>query len=51
MNWVKYWFNELNIFIYNEKIKIGLICYLVVRIGYYIDEMMVIFVINGVIFK
>lgn len=51
MNRVKYWLNELNISIYNEKTKTGLIRHLVVRTGYHTDEMMVIFVTNGATFK
>ena len=51
MNYVKQWFKELNISIYDEQSKKGLMRHLVVRTGYRTNEMMVIFVINGKSFK
>lgn len=51
MNYVKHWFNELNMSIYDEKIKRGLMRHLVIRTGYHTDEIMVIFVTNGKKFK
>ncbi|WP_367009224.1 23S rRNA (uracil(1939)-C(5))-methyltransferase RlmD [Staphylococcus capitis subsp. urealyticus] len=51
MNYVKQWFNELNMSIYDEKNKRGLMRHLVIRTGYHTDEIMVIFVTNGKKFK
>lgn len=51
MNYVKHWFNELNMSIYDEKNKRGLMRHLVIRTGYHTDEIMVIFVTNGKKFK
>lgn len=51
MNHVKQWLNELNISIYDEQSKTGLIRHLVVRTGHHTNEMMVIFVTNGKKFK
>ncbi|MEK5170521.1 MULTISPECIES: 23S rRNA (uracil(1939)-C(5))-methyltransferase RlmD [Staphylococcus] len=51
MNYVKQWFNELNMSIYDEKNKRGLMRHLVIRTGYHSDEIMVIFVTNGKKFK
>lgn len=51
MNHVKLWLDELNVSIYDEQAKKGLIRHLVVRTGYHTDEMMVIFVTNGNQFK
>ena len=51
MNHVKQWIKEYHISIYNERTKSGLLRHLVIRTGYYTDEMMVIFVTNGKHFR
>lgn len=51
MNQIKAWFNELNISVYNEHKKQGLMRHVVVRTGHYSRELMVIFVTNGKKFK
>lgn len=47
MNKVKQLFNELNISIYNERSKQGLMRHVVIRTGYHSDDLMIIFVTNG----
>ncbi|WP_251942695.1 23S rRNA (uracil(1939)-C(5))-methyltransferase RlmD [Staphylococcus sp. Marseille-Q5304] len=51
MNKVKQWFNELNVSIYDEQKKQGLMRHVVIRTGHYSGEVMVIFVTNGKKFK
>lgn len=47
MNEVKSILKDLNVSIYQEQLKKGLMRHLVVRTGYHTDEMMIIFVTNG----
>lgn len=47
MNFIKQCCNELNISIYNEKTKKGLLRHLVVRTGHHTNDLMVILVTNG----
>src|SRR5699024_3844402 len=47
MNFIKQCCNELNISIYNEKTKKGLLRHLVVRTGHHPNDLMVILVTNG----
>lgn len=51
MNDVKQLISELNISVYNEKTKKGLLRHLVVRTGHYTNQMMIILVTNGKVFK
>lgn len=51
MNHVKQWFNELNVSIYDERKKAGLMRHVVIRTGHYTGDLMVIFVTNGKKFK
>ncbi|RIP33104.1 23S rRNA (uracil(1939)-C(5))-methyltransferase RlmD [Staphylococcus gallinarum] len=51
MNFVKKWFTELNISIYDERKKSGLMRHVVIRTGHYTGDLMVIFVTNGKKFK
>ncbi|MCD9067242.1 23S rRNA (uracil(1939)-C(5))-methyltransferase RlmD [Staphylococcus pasteuri] len=51
MNDVKQLISELNISVYNEKTKKGLLRHLVVRTGHYTNQMMIILVTNGKAFK
>ena len=51
MNQLKVWFNELNISVYNEHKKQGLMRHVVIRTGHHTRELMVIFVTNGKKFK
>lgn len=51
MNLVKKWINKLNVSVYSETSKKGILRHLVIRTGYYTDEIMVIFVTNGKKFK
>ncbi|MCD8918792.1 23S rRNA (uracil(1939)-C(5))-methyltransferase RlmD [Staphylococcus gallinarum] len=51
MNYVKQWFNELNVSIYDERKKAGLMRHVVIRTGHYTGDLMVIFVTNGKKFK
>ncbi|MCG7339875.1 23S rRNA (uracil(1939)-C(5))-methyltransferase RlmD [Staphylococcus sp. ACRSN] len=51
MNFVKKWFNELNVSIYDEHKKNGLMRHVVIRTGHYTGDLMVIFVTNGKKFK
>ena len=51
MNDVKQLISELNISVYNEKTKKGLLRHLVVRSGHYTNQMMIILVTNGKAFK
>ncbi|HDC8600805.1 TPA: 23S rRNA (uracil(1939)-C(5))-methyltransferase RlmD [Staphylococcus aureus] len=46
-NEVKSILKDLNVSIYQEQLKKGLMRHLVVRTGYHTDEMMIIFVTNG----
>ncbi|WP_271436886.1 23S rRNA (uracil(1939)-C(5))-methyltransferase RlmD [Staphylococcus hominis] len=51
MNDIKQWLNELNVSIYNEKNKKGLLRHVVIRTSRYTNEVMIIFVTNGSKFK
>lgn len=51
LNKLKLWFNELNISIYNERKKQGLMRHVVIRTGHHSRELMVVFVTNGKKFK
>ncbi|OEK65651.1 RNA methyltransferase [Staphylococcus equorum] len=51
LNQLKLWFNELNISIYNERKKQGLMRHVVIRTGHHSRELMVVFVTNGKKFK
>ncbi|UBV35611.1 23S rRNA (uracil(1939)-C(5))-methyltransferase RlmD [Staphylococcus xylosus] len=51
INKVKVWFNELNVSVYNEHQKQGLMRHVVIRTGHHSRELMVIFVTNGKKFK
>ncbi|MCD8910720.1 23S rRNA (uracil(1939)-C(5))-methyltransferase RlmD [Staphylococcus gallinarum] len=51
MNHVKQWCNELNVSIYDERKKAGLMRHVVIRTGHYTGDLMVIFVTNGKKFK
>ncbi|PTI91756.1 23S rRNA (uracil(1939)-C(5))-methyltransferase RlmD [Staphylococcus warneri] len=51
MNDVKQLISDLNISIYNEKTKKGLLRHLVVRTGHYTNQLMIILVTNGKAFK
>lgn len=51
INKLKAWFNELNISVYNERKKQGLMRHVVIRTGHHSRELMVIFVTNGKKFK
>ncbi len=51
MNDVKQLISELNISVYNEKTKKGLLRHLVVRTGHYTNQMMIILVTNGKAFN
>ena len=51
MNDLKQLISELNISVYNEKTKKGLLRHLVVRTGYYTNQLMIILVTNGKAFK
>ena len=51
MNDVKQLISELNISVYNEKTKKGLLRHLVVRTGHYTNQLMIILVTNGKAFK
>ena len=51
MNDIKQWLNELNVSIYNEKNKKGLLRHVVIRTSHYTNEVMIIFVTNGSKFK
>lgn len=51
MNHVKQWCNELNVSIYDERKKTGLMRHVVIRTGHYTGDLMVIFVTNGKKFK
>lgn len=51
MNHVKQWCNELNVSIYDERKKAGLMRHVVNRTGHYTGDLMVIFVTNGKKFK
>jgi len=51
LNQLKLWFNELNISIYNERKKQGLMRHVVIRSGHHSRELMVVFVTNGKKFK
>ncbi|MCU5746209.1 23S rRNA (uracil(1939)-C(5))-methyltransferase RlmD [Staphylococcus sp. SQ8-PEA] len=48
---VKKWLDQLNVSVYNEQRKRGLLRHLIIRTGHYTNEMMIIFVINGYKFK
>ena len=48
---LKQWFDELGVSVYDERSKRGLIRHVVIRSGYYTDQLMVIFVTNGKKFK
>ncbi|MFD8017704.1 23S rRNA (uracil(1939)-C(5))-methyltransferase RlmD [Staphylococcus warneri] len=51
MNDLKQLISELNISVYNEKTKKGLLRHLVVRTGHYTNQLMIILVTNGKAFK
>ncbi|PNN18507.1 23S rRNA (uracil(1939)-C(5))-methyltransferase RlmD [Staphylococcus warneri] len=51
MNDLKQLISELNISVYNEKTKKGLLRHLVVRTGHYTNQLMIILVANGKAFK
>ncbi|MBJ7883544.1 23S rRNA (uracil(1939)-C(5))-methyltransferase RlmD [Bacillaceae bacterium HSR45] len=51
MNDLKQLTSELNISVYNEKTKKGLLRHLVVRTGHYTNQLMIILVTNGKAFK
>ena len=51
LNQLKLWFNELNISIYNERKKQGLMRHVVIRTGHHSRELIVVFVTNGKKFK
>lgn len=51
INKLKVWFNELNVSVYNEHKKQGLMRHVVIRTGHHSRELMVIFVTNGKKFK
>jgi len=51
INKLKAWFNELNVSVYNEHKKQGLMRHVVIRTGHHSRELMVIFVTNGKKFK
>ncbi|WP_436855695.1 23S rRNA (uracil(1939)-C(5))-methyltransferase RlmD [Staphylococcus caeli] len=51
INKLKAWFNELNVSVYNEYKKQGLMRHVVIRTGHHSRELMVIFVTNGKKFK
>ncbi|WP_436861129.1 23S rRNA (uracil(1939)-C(5))-methyltransferase RlmD [Staphylococcus caeli] len=51
INNLKAWFNELNVSVYNEYKKQGLMRHVVIRTGHHSRELMVIFVTNGKKFK
>ncbi|MDW5471186.1 23S rRNA (uracil(1939)-C(5))-methyltransferase RlmD [Staphylococcus equorum] len=51
LNQLKLWFNELNISIYNERKKQGLMRHVIIRTGHHSRELMVVFVTNGKKFK
>ncbi|KRG08846.1 23S rRNA (uracil(1939)-C(5))-methyltransferase RlmD [Staphylococcus sp. NAM3COL9] len=51
LNQLKLWFNELNISIYNERKKQGLMRHVVIRTGHHSRQLMVVFVTNGKKFK
>ncbi|MGK9289094.1 23S rRNA (uracil(1939)-C(5))-methyltransferase RlmD [Staphylococcus warneri] len=51
MNDLKQLISELNISVYNEKTKKGLLRHLVVRTGHYTNQLMIILVANGEAFK
>ncbi|MEJ7456034.1 23S rRNA (uracil(1939)-C(5))-methyltransferase RlmD [Staphylococcus warneri] len=51
MNDLKQLISELNISVYNEKTKKGLLRHLVVRTGHYTNQLMIILVTNGKVFK
>lgn len=51
INKLKAWFNELNISVYNERKKQGMMRHVVIRTGHHSRELMVIFVTNGKKFK
>lgn len=51
MNDVKQLISDLNISVYNEKTKKGLLRHLVVRTGHYTNQLMIILVTNGKAFK
>ena len=48
---LKQWFDELGVSVYDERSKRGLMRHVVIRSGYYTDQLMVIFVTNGKKFK
>ncbi|MCG3402658.1 23S rRNA (uracil(1939)-C(5))-methyltransferase RlmD [Staphylococcus massiliensis] len=48
---IKKWLNELNVSIYNEQLKSGLVRHVIIRASHYKDAQMVIFVTNGKKFK
>lgn len=47
MNKVRDWLNELQVSIYNERKKKGIVRHVVIRAGHHTGELMVIFVTNG----
>ncbi|PHK49519.1 23S rRNA (uracil(1939)-C(5))-methyltransferase RlmD [Staphylococcus edaphicus] len=51
INKLKAWFNELNISVYNERKKQGMMRHVVIRTGHHSRELMVILVTNGTKFK